>query len=84
MTAPGISTDFVSRFFAPGIGINEDPVTGAAHCVLTPYWSKRLDKPELQARQISNRGGDIGCVLQGDRVRLSGHAAFYLEGTLTI
>ena len=84
VTAPGDSADFVSRFFGPGIGINEDPVTGAAHCVLTPYWSKRLDKLELQARQISDRGGDIGCALHRDRVRLSGHAAFYLEGNLTI
>ena len=84
VTAPGDTTDFVSRFFAPGIGINEDPVTGAAHCVLTPYWSKRLGKLELQARQLSERGGDVGCVLHGDRVRLRGHAAFFLEGTLTI
>jgi PhzF family phenazine biosynthesis protein len=84
ITAPGDSVDFVSRFFAPGIGINEDPVTGAAHCVLTPYWSKRLNKNEFQARQVSARGGNVGCELQGDRVRLRGHAAFYMEGVLTI
>jgi predicted PhzF superfamily epimerase YddE/YHI9 len=74
----------VSRFFAPGLGINEDPVTGAAHCVLTPYWSKRLNKKKMQARQISQRGGDIGCELRDDRVLLRGHTAFYLEGQLSV
>jgi PhzF family phenazine biosynthesis protein len=84
VTAPGDSVDFVSRFFAPGLGINEDPVTGAAHCVLTPYWSKRLNKKQFQARQISRRGGDIGCELQDDRVLLRGHVVFYLEGRMTV
>lgn len=84
VTAPGDSIDFVSRFFAPGLGINEDPVTGAAHCVLTPYWSKRLNKNKLLARQISGRGGDVGCELRDDRVLLRGHAAFYLEGKITV
>jgi PhzF family phenazine biosynthesis protein len=84
VTAPGETVDFVSRFFAPGIGINEDPVTGAAHCVLTPYWAKRLGSNQLQARQISARGGDIGCKLRGDRVLLRGYATFYLEGQITI
>jgi len=84
VTAPGDRVDFVSRFFAPGLGINEDPVTGAAHCVLTPYWSKRLSKKKLQARQISRRGGDIGCELRDDRVLLRGHTAFYLEGRLSV
>lgn len=84
VTAPGDSADFVSRFFAPGIGINEDPVTGAAHCVLAPYWSKRLGKNDLQARQVSERGGDVGCVLRDDRVLLRGHAVFYLDGKLTV
>lgn len=84
VTAPGESVDFVSRFFAPGIGINEDPVTGAAHCVLTPFWSERLNKQHMQARQVSERGGDVGCELRGDRVRLSGHAAFYLEGRIRV
>lgn len=84
VTAPGDSVDFVSRFFGPGIGIDEDPVTGAAHCVLTPYWSKRLDKKQLKARQISHRGGNLGCELQGGRVLLRGHTTFYLEGKLTV
>ena len=84
VTAPGDSVDFVSRFFGPGLGIDEDPVTGAAHCVLTPYWSNRLGKKKLRARQVSQRGGELGCELRGDRVLLRGHAAFYLKGELTI
>ena len=84
VTAPGESVDLVSRFFGPGVGIDEDPVTGAAHCVLTPYWSKRLGKKKLTARQISRRGGELGCELRGDRVLLRGHAAFYLKGELTV
>jgi len=84
VTAPGDSVDFISRFFAPGIGINEDPVTGAAHCLLTPYWSKRLNKKQLRARQISSRGGDVGCEIRDDRVRLRGQATFYLEGNITV
>ena len=85
-TAPGGSTgyDFVSRMFAPAKGVNEDPVTGSAHCVLTPYWAGRLGKRVLKARQVSARGGDIGCRLDGDRVHLSGVAALYLEGRITI
>ena len=62
----------------------EDPVTGAAHCVLTPYWSARLGKIQLTARQISHRGGELGCELRNDRVLLRGHASFYLEGKLTV
>jgi PhzF family phenazine biosynthesis protein len=84
VTAPGDRVDFVSRFFAPGLGVNEDPVTGAAHCVLTPYWSKRLDKKKMHARQISRRGGDVGCELRDNRVLLRGHTAFYLEGQLSV
>jgi PhzF family phenazine biosynthesis protein len=84
VTAPGDSSDFVSRFFAPGLGIDEDPVTGAAHCVLTPYWSKRLNKKRLQARQLSERGGELVCELRNDRVLLRGRVAFYLEGKLAI
>lgn len=84
VTAPGNSHDFVSRFFAPALGIDEDPVTGAAHCVLTPYWAKRLSRNQLQARQISERGGELGCALRGDRVLLRGQVAFYLEGNLTV
>lgn len=80
ITAPGEDCDFVSRYFAPHAGIPEDPVTGSAHCVLTPYWAARLGKSELFARQISKRGGQIRCVLAGDRVLLSGRAVPYLEG----
>ncbi len=84
VTARGDSVDFVSRFFHPGVGIDEDPVTGSAHCILTPYWSGRLGKEKLTARQISRRGGELGCELVGDRVMLRGHAAFYLKGELTV
>ncbi len=80
-TAPGTDGyDFVSRMFAPAKGVDEDPVTGSAHCVLTPYWSGRLGKQDLKARQISARGGDVGCSAVGSRVRLSGSAALYLRG----
>jgi PhzF family phenazine biosynthesis protein len=74
VAAPGESVDFVSRFFAPKVGIPEDPVTGSAHCMLTPYWAGRLGRSVLSARQVSKRGGDIGCELRGDRVLLSGRA----------
>ncbi len=75
--------DFVSRFFAPSFGVPEDPVTGSAHCTLTPYWAARLGRPNLEARQISPRGGALRCQLSGERVTISGHAVLYLEGTLT-
>jgi len=85
VTAPGKDgIDFVSRFFAPAFGIDEDPVTGSAHCLLTPYWSKRLGKTRLEARQISHRGGALSCALDGDRVTLAGRCALYLEGTITV
>ena len=84
ITAPGKDCDFVSRFFAPGVGIDEDPVTGSAHCVLVPYWAGRLGKNELYARQISARGGELWCALKGDRVLIAGRVAPYLEGTITI
>jgi predicted PhzF superfamily epimerase YddE/YHI9 len=85
VTAPGRDgVDFVSRYFAPNYGVDEDPVTGSAHCVLTPYWADRLGKKELKARQISARGGDLICTLRGDRVTLAGHAVLYLEGTITV
>jgi PhzF family phenazine biosynthesis protein len=80
--SPG--ADFVSRFFAPGAGIAEDPVTGSAHCTLVPYWAERLGKTTLEARQVSRRGGALRCVLDGDRVRMTGHAVCYLEGTITL
>lgn len=83
-TAPGDTVDFVSRYFAPKIGVPEDPVTGSAHCVLTPYWAKRLGKDSLEARQISKRGGALSCRLRGDRVLLTGQAVKYLEGVIEL
>lgn len=82
VTAPGNDVDFVSRFFAPQTGINEDPVTGSAHTALTPYWSKVLGKKELTARQLSVRGGDLLCEDSGDRVLISGHAHTYMIGEI--
>jgi PhzF family phenazine biosynthesis protein len=85
VTAPGSDgVDFVSRYFAPGVGIDEDPVTGGAHCQLIPYWAARLGKTRLAARQISQRGGTLSCALEGDRVTIAGHAQLYLEGIITI
>ena len=84
VTAPGDDTDFVSRFFAPAVGIDEDPVTGSAHTSLTPYWSARLGKKDLTARQISERGGYLKCTLLGNRVDISGQAAFYLAGEIEL
>lgn len=79
-TSPGEDCDFVSRFFAPKQGLDEDPVTGSAHCTLIPYWSKRLGKAEMFARQISTRGGELWCEDHGDRVRIGGQAVLYLSG----
>ena len=79
---PGI--DFVSRFFAPQSAVNEDPVTGSAHCALAPYWAQRLGKNPLRARQISPRGGEVLCTLDGARVRLAGHAVLYLRGEIAL
>src|SRR5215467_5800767 len=76
--------DFVSRYFAPAKGIPEDPVTGGAHCMLTPYWATRLARTAFRARQLSRRGGEILCRLAGDRVELEGSCVFYLEGTAEI
>lgn len=84
VSAPGRDVDFVSRFFAPQVGVNEDPVTGSAHTSLTPYWAQRLGKRELSARQLSARGGSLRCRLAGNRVEIAGHAVPYLEGTITI
>jgi PhzF family phenazine biosynthesis protein len=82
-TAPGSGgTDFVSRFFGPGVGVDEDPVTGSAHCVLAPYWAGRLGRADLRARQVSARGGEVGCEVLGERVHLSGRAVSVIEGTL--
>ena len=84
-TAPGADgVDFVSRFFAPRLGVPEDPVTGSAHCLLVPYWAERLGKAELTARQISPRGGALACRLTDDRVVMAGHVAEYLHGTITV
>lgn len=76
--------DFVSRYFAPAKGIPEDPVTGAAHCMLAPYWAKILAKNSFRAYQASSRGGEVVCALKGDRVELQGNCVFYLEGTVEI
>lgn len=84
ITAPGDKVDFVSRFFAPRYGIDEDPVTGSAHCVLTPFWSERLGRDDLVARQVSRRGGDLKCTLKGARVAIAGRAVLYLEGEIDI
>jgi predicted PhzF superfamily epimerase YddE/YHI9 len=84
VTAPGYDRDFVSRYFAPHAGIPEDPVTGSAHCVLTPYWARRLDKARLTARQVSARGGELVVEERGERVLISGRVAPYLEGRITI
>jgi predicted PhzF superfamily epimerase YddE/YHI9 len=75
VTAPGKDCDFVSRFFAPSKGVPEDPVTGRAHCTLTPYWAERLGKNKLHARQLSKRGGELWCELRGDRVKIAGTRA---------
>ena len=83
-TAPGDTKDFVSRFFAPSVGIAEDPVTGSAHCQLAPYWAKRLSKNTLAARQISKRGGDVDCELKGDRVALVGSAVTVIKSELLL
>ncbi|HET7369416.1 MAG TPA: PhzF family phenazine biosynthesis protein, partial [Gammaproteobacteria bacterium] len=83
-TAPGGEVDFVSRCFFPALRINEDPVTGSAHCELAPYWAGQLGRTRLQARQLSRRGGHVGCEVRGDRVYLSGHAADYLVGEIRV
>ncbi len=84
VSAPGQECDFVSRFFAPGAGVPEDPVTGSTHCTLTPYWSKRLGKTELRARQLSERGGEVFCRDLESRVRIAGHAVQYLKGHINV
>ncbi|MDR9419962.1 PhzF family phenazine biosynthesis protein [Gracilimonas sp.] len=84
VTAPGDEVDFVSRFFAPQSGVDEDPVTGSAHTKSTPYWSKQLGEKVLSARQISKRGGNLICRMQGDRVEILGHAVTYLKGEISI
>ena len=82
VTAPGDEYDFVSRFFCPGESVPEDPVTGSTHSMLIPYWSEKLGKTQMQARQVSARGGDLRCELLGDRVLIAGQATLYLKGTV--
>lgn len=76
--------DFVSRFFAPAVGINEDPVTGSAHTMLIPYWSKEFQKSELSAKQVSKRGGTLNCKYLGDRVEIGGKAVSYMVGEIYV
>lgn len=84
VTAPGRECDFVSRFFAPQVGVPEDPVTGSMHCTLIPYWSRRLGKPKLFAKQLSTRGGALWCEDAGDLVSMGGECALYLRGEVQV
>jgi len=82
VTAKGDTVDFVSRFFVPKGGIDEDPVTGSAHCTLVPFWAERHGRSELVAHQVSARGGELRCELRGDRVIMSGHCVLFLVGSI--
>ncbi len=85
ITAQGKKVDFISRFFAPGAGINEDPVTGSAHAQLIPFWSEKLNKNNLHALQLSDRGGELWCTqLNAERVSISGNCVFYMQGEITL
>lgn len=84
VTAPGDQVDFVSRFFAPSAGVDEDPVTGSAHTMLTPYWSRRLKKNKLVGRQVSQRGGTVHCTHLDDRVELAGSAKTFMQAQITL
>ena len=84
VTAPGNNSDFVSRFFAPNLGIEEDPVTGSAHCLLIPYWYKRLKKNQMLAYQLSSRGGELFCSYNQNRVRIGGNAVTFLKGEILL
>lgn len=84
ITAKSDNYDFVTRFFVPKHGIDEDPVTGSVFTQLIPYWSDKLDKRQLTAKQVSARGGEVGCVYAGDRVKISGRAVLYLAGTINV
>jgi PhzF family phenazine biosynthesis protein len=84
VTAPGENVDFVSRFFGPACGVNEDPVTGSAHTTLTPYWSSVLGKTTLSALQLSQRTGSLTCTLNGDRVEIAGESVLYLRGEINV
>ncbi len=83
-TAPGSDCDFVSRFFAPRAGVDEDPVTGSAHCTLIPFWAERFGETKMFARQVSKRGGELYCELVGERVRVGGKAVLYLKGEICL
>jgi predicted PhzF superfamily epimerase YddE/YHI9 len=83
-TARGNQVDFVSRCFFPAVGIDEDPVTGSAHCSLIPFWAERLGKTSLSALQRSARGGELFCELKGDRVHIGGRVVPYLKGEITV
>jgi PhzF family phenazine biosynthesis protein len=85
ITAPGTSVDFVSRFFAPGVGVDEDPVTGSAHSQLIPFWSEKLAKHKMHALQLSKRGGEIWCEqLDTERVTMAGRCVFYMKGEIEV
>jgi PhzF family phenazine biosynthesis protein len=85
ITAPGSTTDFVSRFFAPGAGVDEDPVTGSAHSQLIPFWSEKLHKTKMKALQLSKRGGEILCEqINSERVAMSGNCAYYMKGEISL
>ncbi|MDQ2863947.1 MAG: PhzF family phenazine biosynthesis protein [Bacteroidota bacterium] len=84
ITAPGKDVDFVSRFFAPTVGVNEDPVTGSAHSQLIPFWSNKLNKQKMTARQLSKRGGSLHCEQQGDRVIMAGNCVFFMKGEIEL
>ncbi len=84
VSARGSDVDFVSRFFAPRVGVSEDPVTGSAHTTLIPYWSARLSKKEMRAKQVSKRGGELVCRDLGERVEIGGRAVTYLTGEIRI
>jgi len=84
ITSTSKNYDFVTRFFAPNYGINEDPVTGSAFTQLIPYWADKLNKHQLSAKQVSQRGGEVGCIYSGERVQISGKAVKYLVGTIEV
>lgn len=84
LTAPGTNVDFVSRYFAPSYGVPEDPVTGSLHCALSPYWTRRIGRSRLHARQLSDRSGELWCELRKDHVLVEGKAALTMEGVLEL
>jgi PhzF family phenazine biosynthesis protein len=84
VTSPGVNVDFVSRFFGPRVGVDEDPVTGSAHTVLIPFWAEKLGKTEMKALQLSRRGGTLFCRLRADRVDIGGRAVTYLKGEISL